>query len=134
MLILLFLLSFIFLFMQAVPPVIHRDIKSNNILLDQSMRARVYLLCQFVIMFISKKKVPLAFFLHKKKRIYYERTPREYSLINIYIRLMYGHIHLQYSVNLLGFLVIIVPNYAGSSRWLILGSQEKRWWTNMRLM
>lgn len=32
---------------QAVPPVIHRDIKSANILLDESMRARVCPFCWF---------------------------------------------------------------------------------------
>lgn len=35
--------------MQAVPPVLHRDIKSSNILLDQSMRARV---CNYLFRFV----------------------------------------------------------------------------------
>ena len=36
-----FLSGLLTYYLQAVPPVIHRDIKSSNILLDESMRARV---------------------------------------------------------------------------------------------
>ena len=52
----LLVLIILYFSIQAVPPVIHRDIKSSNILLDQSMRARV---CSSTI---AVSKIPLPFF------------------------------------------------------------------------
>lgn len=51
--------------LQAVPPVIHRDIKSANILLDESMRARVCSFCWFLSVSVIRLQGDLLLFSSK---------------------------------------------------------------------